>query len=156
MFCRSLFVLLAIVLFVLLWLTDSYYPFGIFKLFLFPFMLWGFMFYWCYLYLFTHNSFQTLFPYKIMFALFNNTVSLVEQELPIPADSDFFICLIVGIFVAQSLVFCVVFCISLFVLSSFLFWSLVIALSGLQFTASVFSNFFHIMLYWTQIQKLQN
>jgi uncharacterized membrane protein len=34
MFCRSLFVLLAIVLSVLLRFTDSDYPFGIFKLFL--------------------------------------------------------------------------------------------------------------------------
>ena len=36
MFCRSLFVhfLLAIVLSVLLWFTASYYPFGIFKIFL--------------------------------------------------------------------------------------------------------------------------
>ena len=34
MFCRSSFVLLAIVLYVLLRYTDSDYPFGIFKLFL--------------------------------------------------------------------------------------------------------------------------
>ena len=34
MFCRSLFFLLAVVLFVLLQFTDYYYPFGIFKLFL--------------------------------------------------------------------------------------------------------------------------
>jgi hypothetical protein len=34
MFCRSLFVLLAIVLSVLIRFTDSDYPFGIFRLFL--------------------------------------------------------------------------------------------------------------------------
>ena len=33
-FCRSLFLLLAIVMSLLLWCTDSDYPFGIFKLFL--------------------------------------------------------------------------------------------------------------------------
>jgi len=37
MFCRSLFVVLAIVLFLLLLFTDSDYPFGIFKLFLHSF-----------------------------------------------------------------------------------------------------------------------
>ena len=140
--CGSLFVLfrLAIVLSILLWFPDSDYPFGIFKLFfvlfllaiVFSILLWSITLITA-LVSFGHRVvypsliYGLWLPLWYLFFFYNLSQSIISNTPPM-------LCLwqrrswksnqmeFSEVRVSQS--FCIVVCISLFVILSFLFWPL--------------------------------
>ena len=96
-------------------------------------LLVGVMFYLCYLYIFMYTSVKHDFHIRRSSCRLPVTrrVSLIEQELPTLPEHMSSHPVLCGVLVAQSLVFCVVFCGSLFVLVA-----LVIVLYVLRFVTS--------------------
>ena len=104
------------------------------------FMFVGFMFYWCYVYIFTYTDVHISWSSCLLTV--TRRVSLMEQQLLSLPDHMTSLPVFRGIRVARSLVFCVMFCKSLFVL---FFWPLCCLSIDLQIlitTYVIFKLFF--------------
>ena len=112
----------------------------------------GFILYFCYLYLLTYVGVQHNFHFRLCLCWLAVTrwVSLVQQELLTLQDHMTSLQDVSGVCVAQSLVFCVVFCRSLSL--SFFFWPSFfdIQLLILLLWLCILNLFFGLLSCWTK------
>ena len=109
-----------------LWCRYDFHVKTMFNLSWLPRLLWGFMFYLCYLYLFKYTGVQHDFHIRWCSCRLTVAwrVSHVKQELLTTPEHLNSPPVYSGVCIARSLVFCATLCRSLFVFLSFFFWPL--------------------------------